>query len=194
MRGERGSATAACSMRLASRIRAARRAIGWAKAAALNSAPMPAAALADQARRARRRCRRPRVGGLGLERGGARLDAETAQELRLRRPARKPLAPIASTAARQRLEIDMRGEIDVAGRGQRIGIGVLADRLQGVADGAFGMAVVDHQRGAAVAREPPAELQRDGVGAPFEDRAVGRVAQRPAAAVGRNAASDRARS
>ena len=72
----------------------------------------------------------------------------------------------------------MRGEIEAAGRAERVGIGVLADRLQRVADGGLGVAVVDHQRGAAVVHQAPAQLHRDVVGAPFEDRAVRRVAQR----------------
>src|ERR1035437_6601354 len=74
----------------------------------------------------------------------------------------------------------MRGEIYAAGRAERVGIGVPADRLESVADGALGMTIVDHQRGAAVAREALAQLQRDIVGAPFEDRRVRRIAARRA--------------
>ena len=57
----------------------------------------------------------PLVRGLRLERGRARLDAEAAQELRLHE------RPVTSRAhgldgVRQRLEIDMGGEVDGAGR------------------------------------------------------------------------------
>ena len=78
--------------------------------------------------------------------------------------------------ARERLEIDMGGQIDLAGRLQRIDEGVPADRLQGVAGGALDVAVVDHQRGAALMHQPPAERERQIVGAPFVDRADRRVA------------------
>ena len=79
---------------------------------------------------------------------------------------------------RQRLEIDMRGEVDLAGLAQRIDEVVAADRLQRVADGALRVAIVDHQRGAALScatRRPSSSAI--GVGAPFEDRADRRVAQ-----------------
>ena len=77
---------------------------------------------------------------------------------------------------RKRLEIDMGGQIDLAGRLQRIDEGVAADRLQGVAGRALDVAVVDHQRGAALMHQPPAERERQIVGAPFVDRADRRVA------------------
>ncbi len=109
-------------------------------------------------------------GAAALERGRALLDAEPAQELALRQ---RPVHARAHAFGRlrQRLEVHMRGEIDQARRQQRIGEFVPADGLQGIADGALAMAVVDDQRGAAGAHHAPADLERDVVGAPFEDRA-----------------------
>ncbi len=83
----------------------------------------------------------------------------------------------------QRLEVDMRGEVDRAGRGERIGIAVAADGLKGVAGGAVFVAVVDDQRRAAVARDAARQLEGRRVVAPFEDLAVGRLPHQLRAAV-----------
>ncbi len=79
-------------------------------------------------------------------------------------------------ALRQRLKVDMRGEIGLARRPQRVGIGVPGDRLQCIAQAVFDVTVVEDQRRAVAARAP-AEFERDPVGAPFEDRAFGRLPQ-----------------
>src|SRR5262245_9845521 len=79
----------------------------------------------------------------------------------------KTRAP-ALSGLRQRLKIDMRGEVDAAWRLQRVGVGMLADRLERVAGRAFGMTVVDHQRSAQRVCQPPADLKRNRIGAPFE--------------------------
>src|SRR5688572_23838097 len=74
-----------------------------------------------------------------LERLGAGLDAEPAQERGLVDRA----VHIGAQGLRgmpQRLEIDVRGEINGAGRLQRVGKGLPADRLEGVAGGALGVA------------------------------------------------------
>ena len=85
----------------------------------------------------------------------------------------------------------MRGEIDAARRRERIGEVMPADGLQGVADGALGMAVIDDQGGAAEAHHAPADLKGDGVGAPLENVADLRCAQARAAAACRTAGSGR---
>ena len=87
----------------------------------------------------------------------------------------------------------MRGEVDVARRLQRIGEGLPADRLQGVADGAFGVAVVDDQRGAVrSARRGGRSRARSGPRAIRRSRRSARCAA-AAAASGRTAGSDRGR-
>ena len=69
----------------------------------------------------------------------------------------------------QRLKINMRGEIDQAGRQQRLYELMSCDCLQRVPDCALRVAVVDDQRAAAAPRDPSTDLERDVVGAPFED-------------------------
>src|SRR5262249_57250477 len=49
--------------------------------------------------------------------------------------------------------------------------GAPAARRQGCADGALAVAVIDDQRRAAAAHDPPADLERDRVCAPLEDLA-----------------------
>src|SRR5437016_6556400 len=68
-------------------------------------------------------------------------------------------------------------KVETARKSQRIGIGVLANGLQGLAEPGFSVAVVDHQRGTAAVGYAPAELNRRGVGTPFEDRACARRLQ-----------------
>src|SRR6185437_9507440 len=64
------------------------------------------------------------IDGLDLERGRALLDAEAAQELRLRdRP--ETLRAHCFHRLAERLEINMGGEVERAGRVQRIGVSVL---------------------------------------------------------------------
>ena len=79
-------------------------------------------------------------------------------------------------ALRQRLEIDVGGQVGVAWRAQRIGKGVTGDRLQRVAQSEMGVTVVDDQSG-SVRTHTPAELERNTVGAPFVDRAFGGMTQ-----------------
>ena len=59
-------------------------------------------------------------------------------------------APTILGGARQRLEIDMGGDVGLARRLQRIGEAVAGDRLEGVAGIAAQMAVVDDQRRAVL--------------------------------------------
>src|SRR5438552_6504971 len=68
-------------------------------------------------------------------------------------------------------------KVQTAWKSQRIGIGVLANRLQSLTEPGFSVTVVDHQRGAAAVGDAPAELNRRGVGTPFEDRACARHLQ-----------------
>ena len=73
-------------------------------------------------------------------------------------------------------EVDMGGEVGRAGVGQRGGGSAVADRLQGVAGGAFGRAVVEEQGGAALgARGGAARARDEGAGgfADFGDLALG---------------------
>src|SRR5262245_1804786 len=110
------------------------------------------------------------VGGRLAQGGGAGLDAEVAKQHGLV-DGPMHLSPHAFGGERQRLKVDVSGKVDRARRHQRIGVGMRADRLQRVAGGAFGMAIVDHQRGALGARDAPAEFERNVVGAPLEDLA-----------------------
>src|SRR5262245_29415936 len=68
-----------------------------------------------------------------LERARPRLDAEPAQEFAL---LHRPLHARAKTfrGITERLKVNMGGDIDLAGIGERIGEAMLADRLQRVAD------------------------------------------------------------
>ena len=71
----------------------------------------------------------------------------------------------------------MGSEVETAWESQRIGIGVLADRLQVFAESGFSVTVVDHQSSTAAVSDAPAEFNCRGVGAPFEDRARARRLQ-----------------
>jgi len=113
-------------------------------------------------------------GGINLERGGPRLDAEAVQEFRLLDRA-ESVGPHRLDRAHQCLKIHVRREIERARRCQRIGKGVSADRLKGFANVAGYMSVVDHQCGAALAGDAPAQVHGDAVTAPFEDRIVRRL-------------------
>jgi hypothetical protein len=87
--------------------------------------------------------RRPR-----LERSGAGLDPERAKKIALRhRPVHGRAAPPGGFG--QRPEIDMGGQVRLAGFAERVGESVVLDGLQGVSVPAAGGAVVDDQRGAA---------------------------------------------
>ena len=89
------------------------------------------------------------VGGLvarrtRLQRRGALVDAEPQEQIAL--PDRSVDARAhAFGALRQRLEIDMGGQIGLARRAQRIGEGMSGDRLQRVAQAELGVAIVDDQ-------------------------------------------------
>ena len=68
----------------------------------------------------------------GHQRLGARLDAQIAQKRRLLDRA-VHAGGHAFGGAGERLEIDMRGQIDLAGRSERAHEGVARDGLQGLA-------------------------------------------------------------
>ena len=111
------------------------------------------AALAGQARRARRRSRRP------CRRAALALSAAARVSMPRRRRNSRLLdravhaAPMPSAACASAWKSTCAVRSTLPGAVSGSAIGVLADRLQRVAGGAFGMAVVDHQRGAAVARD-----------------------------------------
>ena len=73
--------------------------------------------------------------------------------------------------AGKRGEIDMGGEVGLAGFGERVGIGVAAHRLQRVAEGGTLVAVVDDQRRTAVDGDACGQGRHDGGGGggDFED-------------------------
>src|SRR5207237_9972696 len=70
---------------------------------------------------------------------------------------------------RHRVQAYTRGEIDQAGRHARLYELMSAACLQRVPDCARRGAVIDDQRPAAAPRDPSTDLERDVVGAPFED-------------------------
>ena len=81
--------------------------------------------------------------------------------------------------ARQRLEIDMGGDVGLAGILQGIGKAVAGDRLEGVAGVAAQMAVIDDQRRAVLVAHPRGDLHHFVVRPPFEHGADrGRAHQR----------------
>src|SRR5262249_59989171 len=79
--------------------------------------------------------------------------------------------PYALGRVRQGWRGEMGGEVAELWAGRRRGDLRPADRLQGIADGALDVAVIDDQRRAAVAHDPTADLERDRVCAPLEDLA-----------------------
>ena len=79
-------------------------------------------------------------------------------------------------ALADRFEIDMRGQIGLARRAQRVGEGMSGNGLQRIAQAEMGMAVVDDQSRSFLAGAP-AELERNAIVAPFKDCAFGRLAQ-----------------
>ena len=169
------SAPASCgsSLRPASEVRS-----GSEMPSTLNIEPMPP---------------RPRVGqplqragdiggdlrrGLGHQRRRAGLDAEPLEEIALRHRAVHARAEIFG-GARQRLEIDMGGDVGLAGIFQGIGKAVAGDGLKGVAGIAAQMAVIDDQRRAILVAHAGRDLHDLGIGPPFEHRADrGRAHQR----------------
>src|SRR5690348_4442678 len=80
---------------------------------------------------------------------------------------------------RERLEINVPGQVGRSWIGQRIGEDVGANSLQGLADLACDVPEVNHQRGAANTRHPPADLESHLVGAPLEYRADRRLSHLP---------------
>ena len=58
----------------------------------------------------------------------------------------------------------MRGEVAIAGRGERIDVAVGAQRLQRVAEAGDRVAVVDQQRRAALFDQPRAEFEHEADG------------------------------
>ncbi len=73
--------------------------------------------------------------------------------------------------ARQRLEIDMGGDVGLARILQGVGEAVAGDGLKGVAGIAAQVAIVDDQRGAVLIADAGGELHDLGVGPPLEHRA-----------------------
>ena len=145
-------------------------------ASALNNSPMPRGPVAVS-RASAWSISAALSGARAFERGRAFVDAEPAQQIALRNRAVD--APADDfRALRQRREIDMRGEIGFARRAQRVGEGMSGDSLQGLAEPVPGVTVVDDQSG-AVSAHAPSDFERDGVGAPFVDRALGRLTQAP---------------
>ena len=114
--------------------------------------------------------------GLCLQRGRPLFDTEPPQKLRL---VDRPEADCTHglDRSRQRLEVHVGGEVEMTRICEGVGVGVLADSLQGFAERGFGVAIVDHQRGALVVGDAPADLYRRGVGAPFENCACARRTQ-----------------
>ena len=101
------------------------------------------------------------------QRDGPRLDAEPLEELALRHRAMDARADILSRA-RQRLEIDMCGDVGMARILQRIGEAVPGDGLEGVAGVAAQMAVIDDQRRAVLVAHPRGDRHDLGIRPPFE--------------------------
>ena len=141
---------------------------GWTKAMTLNSVPMPVRPVPVSRSSAASISARSSREALVLSIPARSLDAEAAQEQRLRNRAEDFRAHRLGPA-RQRLKVDMRGEVDRAGAGERVGVSVARDRLQRVTDGAFAVAVIDHQCGTAVAGDTPAEIQSHVFRAPFKN-------------------------
>src|SRR5215831_14362156 len=110
---------------------------------------------------------------LGLEGRRALFDAETPQELRLLDRTESGDTHCLDRP-HQRLEIDMGGEIETARRSQRVGISMLADRLECLAQPRLDMTIIDDEGGAFVVGNALAELHAHCVAAPFEDRARAR--------------------
>ena len=82
-------------------------------------------------------------------------------------------APTILGGARQRLEVDMGGDVGLARRFQGIGEAVAGDRLEGVAGIAAQMAVVDDERRAVLVAHALGELHDLGIRPPFEHGADG---------------------
>src|SRR6516225_9594636 len=68
----------------------------------------------------------------------------------------------------ERLKIDMCGQIHQTRCHQRIGEVMAADGLQGIAEAAPGMAIVENQRNTARFDNTPPDLEGNLVGPPFE--------------------------
>src|SRR6185295_7699998 len=96
--------------------------------------------------------------GQSPERGGAPGDAEIAQKGRLIDRSGHPRAH-AFGGNRERLEIDVGGQVYVARGRERIDEGVAANRLQSVTGRALGVAVVDDEGRTALVDQPPAQRE-----------------------------------
>ena len=107
------------------------------------------------------------------ERLGPEVDADRAQEVAL---VDRPVDGRAggARAARHRGEIDMGGQVAVAGRGKRVDVAMCAQGLKRVAEAGDRMAVVDQQRRAALLHQPRAEFEHEPMagGVDFEHLAV----------------------
>ena len=117
--------------------------------------------------------------GMVAERRGAGLDAERLEPVALRNSA-KPARVARFGHPGQRVEIDMRGKVRLAGIGERIDLAVRAHGLEGRTGALFGVAVVDQQRGTTLADQPPGDFVNDcrRRRAGFEQRALGQAAPR----------------
>ena len=119
--------------------------LGAAMAMALNNSPMPCAPLAIS-----------RDNALSISAALSRRRCAFSAAARFSMPRRRRNVALPNRAVdarahafgalRQRLEIDVRGEVGLARRAQRIGEGMPGDRLQCFAQAVSGVAVVDDQR------------------------------------------------
>src|SRR6185437_13597788 len=114
-------------------------------------------------------------GALG-KRLGPQVDADRAQEIALIDRTVDGGAG-GARASRHRGEIDMRGEVALAGRNERVDISVRAQGLQSVAKPGDGVAVVDQQGRAALFRDPGAKFEHQPMAGRvhFQDFTVRRV-------------------
>ena len=110
---------------------------------------------------------RARAAAISGPRSGAALASEAARSLIPIALSQAPCGdgpkmrtPRGAGGRRQRVEIDMGGEIALAGRLERIGIGMAGDGLQRVAGAGPIMTVIEDQRRAALRGETAREIAR----------------------------------
>ena len=114
--------------------------------------------------------------GVGPEGGRPLFDTELPQKLRLIDGSEAGNAH-GLDRSYQCLEIHVCSEVEIASICQRVGESVLADGLQGLAEAAFDMAIVDDERRASTVGDAAAQLYRLIVASPFKDCAGARRAQ-----------------
>src|SRR5262249_20246387 len=103
----------------------------------------------------------------GFENGSSLFNAKPPQKFRLSCRAVHPRANSLGGFC-QGLKIHMRGKVDQAGRCERFGEGMATHGLQGIADAASEVTVVEDEGDALEFRHPPPDLKRHLVAAPFE--------------------------